>query len=75
VYVLKPGAIEAVQIIFGTVAKHVVQLPVDFLFESVTLKATENELCEFVCPLCLIFSGGKVRRREISRRELGRIAI
>jgi hypothetical protein len=39
------------------------------------LKTAKNKLCEFVCPLRFIFSGGKVRQGEILRRELSGLAI
>jgi hypothetical protein len=51
------------------------QLLIDLLFEGVALKATEDELCEFVCPLRFIFDSGKVRSGEIVRCELGEFAI
>jgi hypothetical protein len=51
------------------------QLLVNLLFEGVALKATEDELCEFVCPLRFIFGSGKVRSGEILRGELGEFAI
>ena len=73
--ILEPGAVEAVKIIFSTVTKHVMQLPVDFLFERVALKATENKLCELVCPFGFVFRGGKFRSGEILRCELGGFAV
>jgi hypothetical protein len=72
--VIEPGEVEAIKAIFSTVAKHMMQLLVDLLFESFTLKAPKNKLGEFVCPLRFVFSSGKVRSGEIVRCEPGGFA-